>query len=100
MKVDAVVQLRKLFHSRTGAAPERVILGIEGLPRAGSDRKIVLGVSRGEFDGAEPMIVEGPLVVVEVARIRGPAIQMPGELEHVVSAAALSGIGALLQLRC
>jgi len=39
-----------------------------------------------------------PLVVVEVPGIRIPAIKVPGQLQHIVSAAALGSIRTELQL--
>src|SRR4029079_7105544 len=67
--VDAVVELRVLFDPRSGAAPEGLVFGAEGLPVSGCQREIVLRVSDLRADRSDAVIEQQALIVVEVARI-------------------------------
>src|SRR5439155_21367270 len=82
------------------AAPEGVVLGVKGLPRAGRERQVILRVTLLRQDRADAVIDEGALIIIEITRVAGPAVEMPGELHHVVGAAAFGGRHAALQLRC
>src|SRR5579872_2451780 len=97
MPIDGIGELGILLYTRAGAAPERIILGVEGFPGARSERKIILRVSGLRLDGAEAHVEHRAFVVVEIARIRGPLVQVTCELQHVVRTAALFGRDGALQ---
>ena len=47
-------------------------------------------------DGPDAVVEQRALVVVEIRWIRIPTVEAPRELQHVVGAAALSGVHAEL----
>ena len=74
-EVDAVGELRVLFDAGARAAPEAVVLGVVDLPAAGVERKEVHGSAGRRLDGPQAVVEECALVVVEVARVRGPLVE-------------------------
>src|SRR5206468_10995228 len=66
MPVDTVAQLRVLFDTGASAAPERLIFSVECLPHAGCQREVVLRGAGARMDGADTMVQQQPLVVIEV----------------------------------
>src|SRR5262245_53632048 len=91
MPIDAIGQFGVFFDATAGAAPEVVVLIVEGLPRAGSEGQVVLRVAFIRQDRAQPVIEHQELVVIEMARVGSPTVKVPGELEHVVCTATLGG---------
>src|ERR1019366_6737919 len=82
VKVDAVGEFRVLFDPRSRAAPEGLVLGAEGLPRTRSVGEVVHGGSRLRIDGAQAVVQHHSLVIVEVAGIAGPGIELAGQLQR------------------
>src|ERR1700751_6201981 len=51
------------------------------------------------MDCAETMVKQNSLVIIEEARIARPLVKLPGQLQHVVHAAAFGSIYAFRQLK-
>src|SRR5262249_1312141 len=92
--IDAVRELRVLLDARPGAAPERVVLGVERLPYAGCEGEVILRGADVGTDRADAVVQQQALVIVEILCARSPAVEMPRTFEHVVGAAALGGVRA------
>ena len=77
--VDAVGELRVFLDARPRAAPERLVLGVEGLPDAWREREVVLRGANVRTDGADAVIQQEALVVVEVFRAAVPSRKDAGD---------------------
>ncbi len=86
--IDGIVELGIFLDARTGAAPERLIFSVERFPRARRERQIILSRAGFGMNRTKPHVQQRSFVVIEIARIGGPLIKMPRELQHVVAAAA------------
>src|ERR1019366_3893752 len=95
--VNAVVELGVFFHAAAGAAPEGFVLGVESLPRARRERDVILRVAGLGLDGAQTHVQQAPLIVVEIAGVSAPTVEMTRQLEHVVGATTFGGGHAALE---
>jgi len=84
--------------TRSGAAPEIVEVAVEVLARTVQrQREVILRVTRARLNGAQTVVEQTALVVIEIARLPGPAIEVACQLQHVVRATAFGGIRAGLR---
>src|SRR6185312_16965212 len=99
MEIDGVGELVVFLGCRAVATPESVGLAAIDAPGARRQREEILVHAVGA-DGAEAVIEEVALVIVDIAGVGLPAEKMPRQFHHVVGTAAfLVAVGGLVFLR-
>src|SRR6185437_482924 len=92
--IDRIVEFGKFLGAGARAAPEGIERGIEIFPIAGFEREIVHLEAVAGMLRAAARLEKRALVILHVARIGGPLMEMARELQHIVAAAAFFGGGA------
>src|SRR5690348_3499073 len=90
-EVDRVVEFREFLGAGARAAPEGIEARIEEFPVTGFERQVVHLETVLRMLRAEARIEKRALVIIHVARVGRPLMEMARELEHVVAATAFLG---------
>src|ERR1039458_1337286 len=99
MEIDRVVEFGEVLECSASAAPKGLIFCARGLPRPGRHREEIDGQAGLRLYGAEAMVEEITLVVVDVLHVAGTPVEMTCQLHHVVRATALLVVRTDLHLQ-